>query len=228
MIKLKNVSKQFGQVTAVDNISFSVGKGEVIGFLGPNGAGKTTTMRMLTGFLRPSSGEVSMGGTVNPDKDRVKAAMLIGYLPENNPLYSEMTVGEYLKFIGSTKSKSSNTKDIIKVCGVDNRLDEKIENLSRGYKQRVGLAAAIIGDPEILILDEPTSGLDPNQVVEIRGLIKELGKKKTVILSTHILQEVEAMCTRVIIINKGSIVYDDKVPKRKGKLEKIFHDVTMK
>ena len=227
MIKLKNVSKQFGQVTAVDNVSFSIGKGEVVGFLGPNGAGKTTTMRMLTGFARPSSGEVSVG-TVNPDKDRVKAAKLIGYLPENNPLYSEMTVEEYLRFIASTKTSSPNTKNIIKVCGVEEKLKHKIENLSRGYKQRVGLAASIIGNPEILILDEPTSGLDPNQVVEIRGLIKELGKKKTVILSTHILQEVEAMCSRVIIINKGSIVYDDKVPIRKGKLEKIFHDVTMK
>jgi len=228
MIKLKNVSKQFGRATAVDNVSTSIGKGEVIGFLGPNGAGKTTTMRMLTGYLTPTSGSVKVG-TINPAKNRVQAAKLIGYLPENNPLYSEMKVGEYLNFIDTTKSSSkSNYKDIIAVCGVKDKLNDRIENLSRGYKQRVGLAAAMLADPEILILDEPTSGLDPNQVVEIRGLIKELGKKKTVILSTHILQEVEAMCSRVIIINKGDIVHDDKVPKQKGRLEKIFHDVTLK
>ena len=175
MIKLKNISKQFGSVVAIDNISFKIGKGEVIGFLGPNGAGKTTTMRMLTGYLSPTQGDITIG-TVNPATQRVAAAQLIGYLPENNPLYSEMRVEEYLNFIRSCKASPSKLTDITEICGIADRLNEKIENLSRGLKQRVGLAAAILGNPEIIILDEPTSGLDPNQVIEIRGLIKEIGR----------------------------------------------------
>lgn len=237
MILLKNVAKHFGKVRAVDGVSFEVGKGEVIGFLGPNGAGKTTTMRLITGYLRPTAGKIEVDG-LEPGKERVAVVERIGYLPENNPLYNEMKVNEYLHFIENLKIQNPKSKqirnskfevqngEIAKVCGIQDKLDVKIEELSRGYRQRVGLAAAMLGDPEVLILDEPASGLDPNQVVEIRDLIKKLGKEKTVILSTHILQEVEAMCNRVIIIDKGKIVYDSKVPK-KGKLEGIFRKVTL-
>lgn len=254
MISLKKVSKNFGQVVAVDGVSFEVGRGEVVGFLGPNGAGKTTTMRLITGYLRPTEGRIEVGG-LDPSKGRVAVAEKIGYLPENNPLYSDMKVREYLDFVqklkttASKKSKILGTEgrakkdektgadrhlnfscmiEIAELCGIGNKLEVNVDELSRGYKQRVGLTAAMLGDPEVLILDEPTSGLDPNQVIEIRDLIKRLGEEKTVILSTHILQEVEAMCNRVIIIDKGKIVYDDEVPKRKGRLEGIFRKVTLR
>jgi ABC-2 type transport system ATP-binding protein len=249
MISLTSVSKYFNGERAVDGVSFKVGKGEVVGFLGPNGAGKTTTIRLITGYLQPTKGKIRVGGA-DPSKDRVAALLKIGYLPENNPLYMDMKVGEYLRFVSKLKiqdvvmpfmasiKKKSSIHDVINhittdilniaiVCGIKNKIDVKIEKLSRGYKQRVGLAAAMLGNPEVLIMDEPTSGLDPNQVVDIRELIRKLGEKKTVILSTHILQEVEAMCSRVIIINKGRIVWDGKTPKRKGALEGKFREVTI-
>lgn len=234
MISIKRVCKYFGDTKAVDGVSFEVGRSEVVGFLGPNGAGKTTTMRLITGFLKPASGKIRVIG-VDPGKDRVEAVSKIGYLPENNPLYGEMKVREYLEFVSKMKNEKGKMRNIkskadaekiARKCGVGDKLETKIDELSRGYKQRVGLAAAMLGDPQILIMDEPTSGLDPNQVVEIRELIKKMGKEKTVILSTHVLQEVEAMCSRVIIINKGRIVYDGKTPKRKGQLERKFRKVT--
>jgi ABC-2 type transport system ATP-binding protein len=235
MIKLKGVSKKFGRVSAVEDVSFEVDEAEVVGFLGPNGAGKTTTMRMITGYLQPTSGKIRVD-SIDPSVDRVVSAERIGYLPENNPLYNDMKVGEYLNFIAEMKNEKrkmksglieSNVREIAELCGVDEKMKFKIDELSRGYKQRVGLAAAMLGDPKALILDEPTSGLDPNQVIDIRKLIKKLGRKKTVVLSTHVLQEVEAMCSRVIIINKGRIVYDGRAPKKKGALEKKFRKVTL-
>lgn len=232
MITVKNVSKNFKEVKAVDNISFTLKKGVITGFLGPNGAGKTTTMRLLTGYFFPSSGKVLFDNKSfeqNPLFIRSK----IGYLPENNPLYSEMKVKEYLEFIADVRDLKDIPEKINKVaqnCGLKDHLNDKIETLSKGYRQRVGLAQSMIHDPEILILDEPTSGLDPNQIVEIRKLIKDLGKKKTVVLSTHILSEVQAICSQAIIINKGKIIVDDslkKLTKGKKSLEKVFIKLTL-
>jgi ABC-2 type transport system ATP-binding protein len=232
MILVKNVSKSFNSVKAVDNISFTLKKGEITGFLGPNGAGKTTTMRLLTGFFFPNSGEIKIDGrSYQEDASGIKSK--IGYLPENNPLYQELKVREYLEFIAQVRQLDQIPKrigDVAKECGLTDYLDSKIEILSKGYKQRVGLAQSLIHDPEILIMDEPTSGLDPNQIVEIRKLIKKLGKKKTVILSTHILSEVQAICSQVIIINRGKIVADDslaKLTKGKKSLEKVFLRLTL-
>ena len=212
MIEVRNLSKYYGNITAIDNINFTIQKGEIIGFLGPNGAGKTTTMKILTCFMRPSSGDVKIAG-YDIYENPLKIKKYIGYLPESNPLYYDMTVENYLKYIGHLKElkKNSLKKSILSVakkCGLNSVLSRKIANLSKGYKQRVGIAQAIINDPPILILDEPTSGLDPNQIIEIRELIKELGKEKTVILSTHILHEVESTCNRIIIINKGKLIID--------------------
>jgi ABC-2 type transport system ATP-binding protein len=196
----------------VDDISFEVKTGEIVGFLGPNGAGKTTTMRMITNFITPSEGEITIGGKILEDRaDEIKKH--IGYLPENNPLYQDMPVMDYLEFVagiqGMAKEKIlPRVVEMIRVTGLNREKHKKIGELSKGYRQRVGLAQALIHDPQILILDEPTSGLDPNQIVEIRQLIKELGKHKTVILSTHILSEVEATCDRILIINQGKIVAD--------------------
>lgn len=209
-IQIENLSKNYGPQRAVDGISFEVKPGEVLGFLGPNGAGKSTTMKMITGYLSIGEGDVRMGGkSVRDFGDELKRH--IGYLPENNPLYLDMPVIDYLMFCGALQGMSrSDTqrrlREMIQVCGLNAEKHKKIGELSKGYRQRVGLAQAMIHDPEVLVLDEPTTGLDPNQIVEIRNLIRELGKAKTVVLSTHILPEVEATCDRILIINKGKIV----------------------
>ena len=218
-IEVKNLLKVYGEQKAVNNISFSVNKGEIVGFLGPNGAGKSTTMKIITGYLHPSAGEAFVCG-INVAADPLATKKKIGYLPELNALYYDMYVKEYLGFIAETH-KIQNTKDKIKnaieLTGLTVESKKKVGQLSKGYKQRVGLAAALIHDPEVLILDEPTSGLDPNQIIEIREVIKKQGKDKTVLFSSHILQEVEAMCDRVIIINKGNLVANDTLTNlRKG------------
>ncbi|NNE28420.1 MAG: ATP-binding cassette domain-containing protein [Saprospiraceae bacterium] len=209
-IQIRNLTKTYGHQKAVDRISFTVKTGEIVGFLGPNGAGKTTTMKMITNFLESDGGDVLIGGESASNGSRKKN---IGYLPENNPLYLEMAVIDYLEYCallqGVDKSViPSRIREMVKICGLNAEKHKKISELSKGYKQRVGLAQALIHDPDVLILDEPTTGLDPNQIVEIRELIKNIGKEKTVILSTHILPEVEATCDRILIINKGKIVAD--------------------
>ena len=210
MIRLQNLTKDYGSVRAVDHVNFEINEGEILGFLGPNGAGKTTTLRMITCFLSPTSGNIEVEN-MNIDNNQIEIKRLIGYLPEHNPLYIDMTVYDYLKFIADIREISNfETRiiEVIKQCGLNGVVHKPINTLSKGYKQRVGIAQAILHDPKILILDEPTSGLDPNQIVEIRGLIKELGKEKTLIISSHILQEVQAVCNRIIIINEGKIVAD--------------------
>lgn len=211
-ITVENLTKVYGVQKAVDDISFKVHTGEVLGFLGPNGAGKTTTMKAITTYLVPNEGDVKLGEySIHKDPDQIKK--FIGYLPENNPLYQEMPVIDYLRFVGKLQG-ISKTKlkgriaEMVTLCGLEGEKHKNIGELSKGYKQRVGLAQALIHDPEVLILDEPTSGLDPNQIVEIRELIRKIGKEKTVILSSHILAEVEATCDRILIISKGRIVAD--------------------
>ncbi|MCB9293739.1 MAG: ATP-binding cassette domain-containing protein [Lewinellaceae bacterium] len=209
-IKIDNLSKSYGFQKAVDNISFEVKTGEILGFLGPNGAGKTTTMKMITSYIEMDSGEVLIGGRSVRDGETKKH---IGYLPEHNPLYTDMPVIDYLEFCAALQSVPrpevpARIREMVRVCGLDVEKHKRIRELSKGYRQRVGLAQAMIHDPDILILDEPTTGLDPNQIVEIRELIRKLGKEKTVILSTHILPEVEATCDRILIINQGRIVAD--------------------
>jgi ABC-2 type transport system ATP-binding protein len=211
-IEVKNLYKYYGDQAAVKGISFTVNSGEIVGFLGPNGAGKSTTMKIITGFIPASEGEVKVCG-LPVDIDSLETRKKIGYLPEHNPLYLDMYVKEYLEFVAKIyklKNVKARVDEMIKAVGLEVEQNKKIGMLSKGYRQRVGLAAAIIHDPEVLILDEPTSGLDPNQLVEIRDLIKSIGKRKTVMLSTHIMQEVEAICDRVVIINKGEIVADNK------------------
>jgi ABC-2 type transport system ATP-binding protein len=211
-IQINNLSKKYGPQTAVDNISFEVRTGEILGFLGPNGAGKSTSMKMITGYLGIGDGDILIGGrSVKEYGDDLKKH--IGYLPENNPLYLDMPVIDYLRFCAALQSVpedliETRMRSMIRMCGLNAEKHKKIGELSKGYRQRVGLAQAMIHDPAVLILDEPTTGLDPNQIVEIRRLIRELGKEKTVILSTHILPEVEATCDRILIINKGKIVAD--------------------
>ncbi|MBI9039249.1 MAG: gliding motility-associated ABC transporter ATP-binding subunit GldA [Bacteroidales bacterium] len=211
-ILVKEVSKLYGSQKALDNISFEVGEGEVVGLLGPNGAGKSTIMKIITCFIPPSSGSVSVNG-FDVLGQSIDVRKIIGYLPENNPLYHEMYVKEYLEFIADLHKLDSISKsrvvEMIETTGLGDEQNKKIGALSKGYKQRLGLAQALIHDPQVLILDEPTSGLDPNQLSDIRNLIKEIGKKKTIIFSTHIMQEVEAVCDRIIIIDKGKIVADD-------------------
>ncbi len=209
-IKINNLGKSYGLQKAVDNISFEVKTGEILGFLGPNGAGKSTTMKMITGYLEPDAGSIEIGGSTNLD---ISTKKRIGYLPENNPLYLDMPVMDYLDYCASLQGMGweqipTRVREMVKVCGLNVEKHKKIGELSKGFRQRVGLAQAMIHDPEILILDEPTTGLDPNQIVEIRELIKKLGREKTVILSTHILPEVEATCDRILIINRGQIVAD--------------------
>ncbi|HSF89340.1 MAG TPA: ATP-binding cassette domain-containing protein, partial [Saprospiraceae bacterium] len=212
-ILVSHLSKQFGLQKAVHDISFQVGKGEILGFLGPNGAGKTTTMRMITGYLAPDAGEIRINDIpVSEENQAIKA--LIGYLPENNPLYLDMYVKEYLRYVARIYKIDQPWKRISEVIGMTGLSTEShklIRSLSKGYRQRVGLAQAILHDPEVLILDEATSGLDPNQLIEIRQLIRDLGKEKTILLSTHIMQEVQALCDRVVIINKGIIVGDGNI-----------------
>jgi ABC-2 type transport system ATP-binding protein len=211
-IQVENLSKRYGAQTAVDNISFEVKTGEILGFLGPNGAGKSTSMKMITGYLGIGDGDILIGGrSLRHFGDTLKKH--IGYLPENNPLYLDMALMDYLHFCAALQHVekgeiNKRIRTMIKICGLNAEKHKKIGELSKGYRQRVGLAQAMIHDPEILILDEPTTGLDPNQIVEIRKLIRELGKEKTVLLSTHILPEVEATCDRILIINKGKIVAD--------------------
>jgi ABC-2 type transport system ATP-binding protein len=211
-IIVKQVTKRYGTQKAVDDISFTVKTGEILGFLGPNGAGKTTTMKAITGYLAPDSGDITLGGiSVTEEPDAIKK--FIGYLPETNPLYMDMGVIDYLRFtaeihaIPKEKVRARILK-MINTCGLEGEKHKKIGELSKGYRQRVGLAQALIHDPAVLVLDEPTSGLDPNQIAEIRDLIREIGREKTVILSSHILAEVEATCNRILIINKGRIVAD--------------------
>ncbi|WP_428741376.1 gliding motility-associated ABC transporter ATP-binding subunit GldA [Tenacibaculum sp.] len=221
-IQLTEISKTYGTQKAVNAISFEANKGEIVGFLGPNGAGKSTTMKILTGFIQPSAGSVLVSGidvTLNP----IEAQKKIGYLPEHNPLYLDMYVKEYLQFQASLhKVDKTKVNEVIEQVGLTVEAHKKINQLSKGYRQRVGLAAAILHNPEVLILDEPTTGLDPNQLVEIRQLIKELGKDKTVLLSTHIMQEVEAVCDRVIIINKGELVIDKPLKDLKKSNEQVI------
>jgi ABC-2 type transport system ATP-binding protein len=212
-VTVKNISRRFGQQWAVKDVSFEIRSGEVVGFIGPNGAGKTTTMKIITGFLSPTSGEVLVN-QMNNREHPMEIKKTIGYLPEHNPLYYDMYVREYLRYVAGMyelrgKRAWERVDDIIEQVGLTGERHKKIEKLSKGYRQRVGLSQALIHDPEILILDEPTSGLDPNQIIEIRNLISTLGKKKTVILSTHIMQEVEAICDRVIIIDRGRIRADE-------------------
>lgn len=212
-IEVKNVSKFYGEQAALNDVSFSVKRGEIVGFLGPNGAGKSTMMKIITCYLPPSKGEVSVSGHDIIDDSR-SVRKKVGYLPETNPLYPEMYIREYLTFVAGiygVKNKKKRVEEIIKMVGLTPESHKKINALSKGYRQRVGLAQALIHDPEVLILDEPTSGLDPNQLDEVRSLIREIGKEKTVLLSTHIMQEVEAICSRVIIIKKGNIVADSPV-----------------
>jgi len=211
-IEVNNLFKYYGQQAAVNDVSFSVKQGEILGFLGPNGAGKSTTMKIITGFIPSHSGEVTVCG-LKVGVDNLEARKLIGYLPENNPLYLDMYVKEFLSFIAGLQHLENSAiriKEMIQQTGLEREQYKKISQLSKGYRQRVGLAQAMLHDPKVLILDEPTTGLDPNQLVEIRKLIKQLGKEKTVILSTHIMQEVEAVCDQVVIINKGLIVANDE------------------
>lgn len=220
-VVVKNISKHYGTQKAVNNISFEINKGEIVGFLGPNGAGKSTTMKMISCFIEPTSGTAEVCG-IDILKNPLAVKAKIGYLPESNPLYYDMYVKEYLHFVaGAYKIPNPKQRiaEIIEMTGLGIESHKLIGQLSKGYKQRVGLAQAMIHDPEVLILDEPTSGLDPNQLADIRALIRKIGKEKTVILSTHIMQEVEAMCDRIIIINKGNIVANETV-------EKIHHKKT--
>ncbi len=209
MIELSHVSRQFGTFRAVDDVSFSIPTGQIVGLLGPNGAGKTTTMRMITGFLKPTGGTISIDG-INIQEHAVEAKQKIGYMPESAPLYSDMIVADYLSYVAQVQGVDPAEKVplLCAQCGLKEVMHKNIGDLSRGYRQRVGLAHALMHDPEILILDEPTGGLDPNQIEDVRALIKEIGKTRTVIVSTHILSEVEMICDRVIIIAKGKLVAD--------------------
>ena len=224
-IKVTNLSKIYGSQKALDSISFEAHKGEILGFLGPNGAGKSTTMKILTGYIPATSGQAFING-IEINENSIAIRKEVGYLPELNPLYTDMYVKEFLLFIansyGITEGANQAAEEMISKTGLSLERKKKISQLSKGYKQRVGLAAAMIHNPSVLILDEPTSGLDPNQVSEIRNLIKEIGKNKTVILSSHIMQEVEAMCDRVIIINRGKIVADDKIEKLQQSFSKEY------
>ena len=212
-IEVKGLTKNYGEQKAVNNVSFAVGRGEIVGFLGPNGAGKSTTMKIITGYLAADAGQAVVCG-IDVNTSPLEAKAKIGYLPEANPLYFEMYVREYLDFIADVHkvpNKKQQVEKVIETVGLSPESKKKIGQLSKGYKQRVGLAAALIHDPEVLVLDEPTTGLDPNQILEIRELIRKLGVNKTVIFSSHILQEVEAICDRVVIINKGQLVADDSL-----------------
>ncbi len=227
MLSLHEITKSFSATEILHGVSITVGDKKIVGLLGPNGAGKTTIMRIITGFLTPTTGEVLWHNkpidTTKPDYKR-----MIGYLPENNPLYGWMTAGEYLDYIFKLKTNENNLGEVRRVCeqcGLTEVIHKKIEILSKGYKQRVGLASALLGDPQLLVLDEPTSGLDPNQIIEIRTLIQKLSKEKSVILSTHILPEAKALCNDLVIINRGMIVLEDSVAHVKN-LEKKFVELT--
>jgi ABC-2 type transport system ATP-binding protein len=221
-ITVNSVSKSYKSQKALNNISFSADKGQIIGFLGPNGAGKSTMMKIITGYIKPNSGEVFVD-EIDVLKNPIAAQKVIGYLPEHNPLYAEMYVREYLQFQAAIyKVAKSQIEDCIEKVGLSLEVNKKIHQLSKGYQQRVGIAAAILHNPKVLILDEPTTGLDPNQIIEIRALIQELGKNKTVLFSTHIMQEVEAVCDRVIIIKKGEILVDKKLEELQDSKQQII------
>ena len=228
-ITIQNLTKKYGEQLALDNVSFSIQKGEVVGLLGPNGAGKSTLMKSVTGAILPTSGEIEVDG-FSVLKQPIETKKKIGFLPENNPLYYEMYVKEYLQFVANLRNENrERIQEVIQKVGLTPESHKKIGQLSKGYKQRVGLAQAILSNPEILILDEPTNGLDPNQILEIRDVIREIGKSKTVILSTHIMQEVEALCSRVILLNKGKVISDSPIEEFKGQyksLEDAFHQLT--
>lgn len=234
-ITVNNLTKIYGEQKAVNQISFEAKPGRILGFLGPNGAGKSTTMKILTGYLKPSDGQAIIAGK-DVQQNPIEAKKLIGYLPENTPLYLEMYVREFLQFVAESyglKSTKQRVEEVINLVGLDKEKHKKIAELSKGYKQRVGLAQAIIHQPKVLILDEPTSGLDPNQLAEIRTLISNLGKDKTVVISTHIMQEVEALCDDVIIINNGELVANSTLEDLKAQypslsLEEIFKKLTQK
>jgi ABC-2 type transport system ATP-binding protein len=231
-ITIKNLTKVYGNQKALDNVSLSIGEGEIVGLLGPNGAGKSTMMKILTCFIPPTSGDAEVCGFNNFDNP-MEIKRTIGYLSEQNPLYYDMYVREFLLFVAGIhkiekKKRKARVEEIIELTGLTKEANKKIGALSKGYKQRVGIAQALIHDPAVLILDEPTTGLDPNQLVEVRNLIKQIGQTKTVLLSTHIMQEVEALCTRVIIINNGRLVADDDTVQLSegGNLEKKFREIT--
>ena len=237
MISISNITKKFGDFTAVDNLSMSVKSGEVLGFLGPNGAGKSTTMKMITGFMKPTEGTIKVKG-MNVETNSIECKKLIGYLPEGAPLYGDMTPINMLKFVayirGMDSQEFKTALDIVVIkTEITDVINQPIDTLSKGYKRRVGLAQALIHDPEILILDEPTDGLDPNQKHHVRNLINEMGKKKAIIISTHILEEVDAVCSRACIIAKGEKIIDSKPKELKKKfknnnLDSIFREITLK
>ena len=228
-LEIKNLTKKFGEQTALHNINIEIKKNEIIGLLGPNGAGKSTLMKSIVGVLMIDEGEIIFDGK-NIAENEIQTKEKIGFLPENNPLYNEMYVKEYLQFVADIhKIQKEKVDEIIDLVGITPEKSKKISQLSKDYKQRVGLAQAILHEPDLLILDEPTNGLDPNQIIEIRNVIKEIGKEKTVILSTHIMQEVEALCSRVILIHQGKIVQDTGIEEFKGKfsnLEEAFANYT--
>ncbi|WP_326984427.1 ATP-binding cassette domain-containing protein [Chryseobacterium sp. MYb264] len=220
-LHINNLTKKFGEQTALNSINISIEKNEIIGLLGPNGAGKSTLMKSIVGALKIDEGEIIFNGK-NISEYEIESKKNIGFLPENNPLYLEMYVKEYLQFVANIhKIPSSRVDEVIKLVGITPERSKKIGQLSKGYKQRVGLAQAIIHQPDLLILDEPTNGLDPNQIIEIRNVVKEIGQQKTVLLSTHIMQEVEALCSRVILIHTGNILQDCPIDEFKGKFESL-------
>ena len=226
MIRAEGLTKYYGTQCAVDHINLDIQKGEIVGLLGPNGAGKSTTLRMITGYMRPSSGNIKIKD-YNINDNSLEIKKLIGYLPESAPLYDEMLAYDYLKYVAEIRGMEkdrieSRLREVAGLCGIKEAMHKPIGNLSKGYKQRVGLAHAMMDDPEILILDEPTSGLDPNQIVEIRDIIREIGKEKTVILSTHILSEAEATCDRIIIISRGKIAADQTIDELRESMGKEF------
>lgn len=229
-LEISNLTKKFGEQTALNNINIEIKKNEIIGLLGPNGAGKSTLMKSVVGVIKIDEGKIIFDGK-DITENEVFSKKNIGFLPENNPLYQEMYVKEYLQFVAEIHGISNEkVEEIINLVGITPEKNKKISQLSKGYKQRVGLAQAILHEPNLLILDEPTNGLDPNQIVEIRNVIKEIGKEKTVILSTHIMQEVEALCSRVILIHNGNIVQDTDIANFKGKfqnLEEAFSNYTL-
>lgn len=233
MIEAIRLSKYYGQFAATQDVSFQIHRGEVAAFLGPNGAGKSTTMKLLTGYLAPSAGKARIAG-YDVQTDRLEASKVLGYLPENGPLYPDMTPRSLLKFFGEARGMSageisSRMHEVIDLCNLHEVLGKPIGKLSKGYRQRVGMAQVLLHEPDVLILDEPTAGLDPNQIREVRKLIRTLGETKTILLSTHILQEVEAMCNRVVFINEGRVVFDGR-PEQLGaspaEFDEKFHELT--
>ncbi len=235
MIKFENLTKYYGELCAVDKVSFEISKGEIVGFLGPNGAGKTTTYRILTGYLQATSGTIKVK-EYDIHEHQLEIKRLIGYLPESAPIYHEMMVFDYLNYVADIRGveeakKLSHIKELADLCSLNEVMHKNIDELSKGYRQRVGIAHALMGDPEILVLDEPTSGLDPNQIAETRDIIKRIGKEKTIIFSTHILSEAEATCDRVVIINSGKVAADYSIAQLKEltqnqSFEDLFRDLT--